>query len=389
MISLGLLSCGGILSDGAQRLPPGPLELPGVGSLGFLFKAGVTRKPIAQLMLQYRHEYGPLYTFVTGPMRHVWASGAIADELLATYASSGRPGRVDHPLANDDFLFNIIDPLEAAPIRKTQHEWLSQNVDQSRVAAALLEVEPALTAAIATNLDADARAHWPKEQLGRALLGAMLRVFAGAPSANLSEDELSRLQAALHGFRLAPRGSPKMEQPDAESSGATRSGLFGAPNEDFVGEVRRLLLLSLHRSEKPPSELPLLVSAAVGGGEIFPLIFEWIVRRLALEPKLQEELRTQCRGGRVLVRSKDGGGGLRGDAPAPLRCGDRPASQADRRPPAPGRHLLVAARRRIHPQRLDALCHASGARARRILEREWDAAADPNRRAHVDAHRAC
>tara|TARA_B100000513_G_scaffold88852_1_gene37261 strand:+ start:181 stop:414 length:234 start_codon:yes stop_codon:yes gene_type:complete len=69
------------------------LELPGVGSLGFIFKAGVTRKPIAQLMLQYRHEYGPLYTFVTGPMRHVWASGAIADELLATYASSG----YDHP----------------------------------------------------------------------------------------------------------------------------------------------------------------------------------------------------------------------------------------------------------------------------------------------------
>ena len=153
-----------------------------------------------------------------------------------------RPGRADHPLANDDFLFNIIDPLEAAPIRKTQHEWLSQNVDKSRVAAALLEVEPALSAANTTNLDADALAHWPKEQLGRALLGAMLRVFVGAPSANLSEDELSRLQAALHGFRLAPRGSLKMEQPNAESSSA-RSGLFGAPNEDFVGEVRRLLLL--------------------------------------------------------------------------------------------------------------------------------------------------
>ena len=111
-----------------------------------------------------------------------------------------RSGRADHPLANDDFLFNIIDPLEAAPIRKTQHEWLSQNVDKSRVAAALLEVEPALSAANTTNLDADALAHWPKEQLGRALLGAMLRVFVGAPSANLSEDELSRLQAALHGL---------------------------------------------------------------------------------------------------------------------------------------------------------------------------------------------
>ena len=157
-----------------------------------------------------------------------------------------RSGRADHPLANDDFLFNIIDPLEAAPIRKTQHEWLSQNVDKSRVAAALLEVEPALSAANTTNLDADALAHWPKEQLGRALLGAMLRVFVGAPSANLSEDELRRLQAALHGFRLAPRGSLKMEQPiaqssgaNAQSSGAKGSGLFGAPNEDFVGEVRR------------------------------------------------------------------------------------------------------------------------------------------------------
>ena len=294
MLSLGLLSCGGILSDGAQRLPPGPLELPGVGSLGFIFKAGVTRKPIAQLMLQYRHEYGPLYTFVTGPMRHVWASGAIADELLATYASSGRPGRADHPLANDDFLFNIIDPLEAAPIRKIQHEWLSQNVDKSRVAAALLEAEPALTAAIATNLDAHALAHWPKEQLGRALLGAMLRsfvfsptapispicrtplfpyltfesgvllrVFVGAPSANLSEDELRRLQAALHGFRLAPRGSLKMEQPiaqssgaNAQSSGAKGSGLFGAPNEDFVGEVRRSFFFIRRHTPFPPYVAP-------------------------------------------------------------------------------------------------------------------------------------
>ena len=46
-------------------------------------------------------------------------------------------------------------------------------------------------------------------------------------------------------------------------------------------------------SSRSTSELPLLVSAAVGGGEIFPLIFEWIVRRLALEPELQEELRTE------------------------------------------------------------------------------------------------
>lgn len=41
----------------------------------------------------------------------------MADELLARPEAAGRPGRDDHPFAQDEFLFNIVDPEKAIPIR--------------------------------------------------------------------------------------------------------------------------------------------------------------------------------------------------------------------------------------------------------------------------------
>lgn len=66
---------------------------------------------------------------------------------------------------------------------------------------------------------------------------------------------------------------------------------------DYAQRVRELLLVALARSGRDATQseelLPLLVSACVGGGEIFPLLMQWTIRRLALEPELQAEIRAQ------------------------------------------------------------------------------------------------
>lgn len=66
---------------------------------------------------------------------------------------------------------------------------------------------------------------------------------------------------------------------------------------DYAKQVRELLRDAIARTGCSPAEveerLPLLVSACVGGGEIFPLLMHWTVRRLALEPQLQAEIRAE------------------------------------------------------------------------------------------------
>ena len=72
-----------------MALPPGPSDIPMLGSYSFFFDKYGMKTPTAELLLGYRNKYGPLFSFKTGPIRHVWASGPIADELLARSESSG------------------------------------------------------------------------------------------------------------------------------------------------------------------------------------------------------------------------------------------------------------------------------------------------------------
>ena len=57
--------------------------------------------------------------------------------------------------------------------------------------------------------------------------------------------------------------------------------------------VRTLIERALARSDRKGDDtaLPIIVSAVVGGAEIFPLLLQWILRRVAVEPKLQSDLR--------------------------------------------------------------------------------------------------
>ena len=273
----------------SMALPPGPSDIPMLGSYSFFFDKYVMKTPTAELLLGYRNKYGPLFSFKTGPIRHVWASGKIADELLARPEAAGRPGRDDHPFAQDEFLFNIIDPERAMPIRKKQHAWLQEHASRDKVAQAVkdagggfreaIESAPARSLlhaedqardtkqAAGTPKNSVARA-WPAKPLSRVLLSVMLTVFTGEPSASLNDGEMGKLLWALNGFR---------ERPIPDSDGP--SGLFkpSVPKDDYGGAVRYFLSIALQRSGRGPEELPLLVAACVGGGEILPLIFQWIV----------------------------------------------------------------------------------------------------------------
>ena len=66
-----------------ESLPPGPMEVPGLGSLDFLWNHYAMNMPLPDLLQEYRLKYGNLFTIKTGPVRQVWVSGPLADTILS------------------------------------------------------------------------------------------------------------------------------------------------------------------------------------------------------------------------------------------------------------------------------------------------------------------
>lgn len=235
------------------------------------------------MLLRYREQYGDLFTIKTGPIRQVWiCNEAIADRVYSSRACAGRSQlpNGEAPFGKD-FLFLTREPEAAAPVRIEQKKWLAVNADRAKVQAALETAKPEIFAAIdhAVKVGGEAGARWPSEGLGSALLGALLKTFVDDESAGLSTDERRELLTALAGYRKRSTGPPNPF----------------AGKVDYARQVRELLLTAQRRSGRDESTvqelLPLLVSACVGGGEIFPLLLQWTIRRLAIEPDLQAELR--------------------------------------------------------------------------------------------------
>jgi len=116
------------------------------------------------------------------------------------------------------------------------------------------------------------------------MLGALLGVFVGGNVNDcLPMDERAELLSSLAGYRKRANAPP--------SPFATKL--------DYAQQVRQLLLGALKRSGRSAEAceelLPLLVSACVGGGEIFPLLLQWTVRRLSLDPQLQATIRQELK----------------------------------------------------------------------------------------------
>ena len=103
-----------------ESLPPGPMEVPGLGSLDFLWNHYAMNMPLPDLLQEYRLKYGNLFTIKTGPVRQVWVSGPLADTILSRPEAAGRPTLSTSPFG-EDFLFLVRQPERAAPIRKEQH----------------------------------------------------------------------------------------------------------------------------------------------------------------------------------------------------------------------------------------------------------------------------
>eukprot|EP00325_Prymnesiales_sp_UTEX-LB-985_P001523 CAMPEP_0174703368 /NCGR_PEP_ID=MMETSP1094-20130205/7341_1 /TAXON_ID=156173 /ORGANISM="Chrysochromulina brevifilum, Strain UTEX LB 985" /LENGTH=445 /DNA_ID=CAMNT_0015901281 /DNA_START=8 /DNA_END=1345 /DNA_ORIENTATION=- len=268
----------------ASASVPGPFELPGLGAPEFIFKYSVCGDPLGPILLDYRKEFGNIFTIKTGPIRQVWvADEAMVDEIYAMPACSGRSQlpAAETPFG-EKFLFLKRDPVAAQPIRKEQERWMSANAGAKDVREAVAAIEPELFAAIDAAMasrTADG-AMWPAAPIGTAILGALLGVFGG-DELDLSRAERAELLASLAGYRRRANAPPNPF----------------ATKLDYALRVRELLLTALSRAGRTPEEceelLPLLVSACVGGGEIFPLLIEWTVRRLAIEPDLQVAIRTE------------------------------------------------------------------------------------------------
>ena len=284
---------------------PGPIELPGLGAPQFLLDNVILQNPLAPILIDYRCRYGDIFTIKTGPVRQVWVCDeAMVSEMMAMDECSGRSQLPDgNTPFGKNFLFLTRDPLRAKPIRQQQRQWLAANAGDKEVRAAVQSIELELFSAIddAMACGTCKGAAWPAEQVSTALLGALLGVFAGEQIASsVSMGERSELLSCLSGYRTGRESQMRV------GFGAAAKRQTAPPNPlatkprtklDYANQVRSMLLDVLGRSGRTAAAceefLPLLVSACAGGGELFPILLQWIVRRLALEPELQATIRQE------------------------------------------------------------------------------------------------
>ena len=106
----------------------------------------------------------------------------------------------------------------------------------------------------------------------------------------LDEDELDELLTSLANYRKRGFGVVKKIKQLAIQ-------LLGQEQNKKVDDsevIYNLLTKAVDRAEINNEQreeiLPLLVSAVVGGGEIFPLLLHWIILRLSVDPEMQESL---------------------------------------------------------------------------------------------------
>jgi len=97
-------------------------------------------------------------------------------------------------------------------------------------------------------------------------------------------------------------------------------GLSGEEGKvGYADQVGALLETALARSRSPRELKPLLVSATVGGAEIFPLLLQWAVLRLAVDPSAQQRLHDDLRPVEqttTLSTEEESGAAAGGKAPA-------------------------------------------------------------------------
>lgn len=128
---------------------------------------------------------------------------------------------------------------------------------------------------------------WPSDSIATCTLDALLRLYVGCQP--LNDTELKQLLGAVAAYRkrtVVPN-TPVLQR---VVKLMRRLGMMPDGKDIYAQEIESILGEAVQRVSAPPEVLPLLVSAVVGGAEIFPLLLHWAVLRLSADPRAQEQL---------------------------------------------------------------------------------------------------
>jgi hypothetical protein len=284
----------------------GPFQVPFLGSVDFLLRL-LKKQPLPEILREYRCAYGDVIHLKTGPINQYWVTAPespLASQLLHLKSCSGR-SQLKEPSFGDDFLFLTRDLERAREIRKKQGDWLRLRASPRKIAETVKRVFPDIKVALSSAATAAGRegALWDQTAFGRLSVRALLGTMIGGPSAVLhestgwkegwlSDNELDELLELTEAYR---RRTPRPN---------TRKGLGKMTRESTAEAISSLLKTALQRCCKEDDVvrnqtesldlIPILVSAIVGGAEIYPLLLFWTVRHLAVSPGLQNAIRREC-----------------------------------------------------------------------------------------------
>ncbi|GMH87529.1 hypothetical protein TrST_g13300 [Triparma strigata] len=274
------------ITDAFNPTPlPGPDSLPLIGSTS-LIEATINNKVVEELV-SLRREHGPIFLAKTGPVTQVWVDDAeIANELFSMESTAGR-SQLKKPVFGGDFLFLVRDVERARKIRSNQKALLAERSSSPSVLAAVDSSN--LSAIISEQLDQSNNSKvgvsWPSKRIASASFDALVSLYVGCQP--LTVDEVDRLLRAVAGYRR--RGVPNVFEVIARTFGVSKK-------LSFTDEINGLLSEVVSRANVSPELLPLLVSATVGGAEIFPLLLRWSVLRLSVDKATQKRLHEELVG---------------------------------------------------------------------------------------------
>jgi hypothetical protein len=134
----------------------------------------------------------------------------------------------------------------------------------------------------------------------RALLGTLI----GGPSRSQRNFRGTILAECREGWLIDPELDILVDATANYRRRGPRGRLVGS-KESYAGVVSGILRKAIARSVEIDANmansqlridaLPILVSAIVGGSEIYPLLLHWAIRHLAVSPGLQQALRADCK----------------------------------------------------------------------------------------------
>ena len=260
----------------------GPVSFPFLGSLKFL-KAGIIGG-VASALIDENELHGPIFQIKTGPINQIWCSDMeMVTKIFKMENCCGRSS-LKEPVFGGDFLFLVRDADRAKDIKNHQKAIMNNLSEKKRISEAVASVGLAgiIEAAGESERGGLIRLSWPQQAIAEATFDALMTVYIG--SQPLSREEVGKLLNAVALYRKRGLGL-------VQSIQNTLLMLLGRDKKlGPAQQIKSILQLAIERSGASEDLLPLLVSATVGGSEIFPLLLQWIVLRLSVDPTTQDLL---------------------------------------------------------------------------------------------------